>query len=89
MSALRDITRHWFLQRIDPTIRIGRMLLYSGLKSQDPLRAGLGASVLLYRIAQRRRVKELVYETSLNVDQGMTIRVKQGRRVIAESTPLP
>jgi len=89
MSTLGGITRHWFLQRMDPTIRIGGMVLYNGLKRQDRLSAGLGASVLLYRVARRRRVKRLIYKTSLNVGQGTNIRVKRGRRVIAETTPLP
>ncbi len=89
MSIPGDITRHWFLKRIDQTIRIGGKGLYHGLKGQDPLRVGMGAGILLYGFLQRRRVKELIYKTSLNVDEGMTIRVKQGRRVIAETTPLP
>ncbi len=89
MSVLGDFTRHWLLQRIDKTIRIGGKGLYHGLREHDALGAGMGASMLLYGFLQRRHVKELIYKTSLNVDQGMTIRVKQGRRIIAETTPLP
>ena len=89
MSVLSDIRRHWFLGRIDRRTRKGGIALYHGLKQQNRLRAGMGASILLYGLLQRRRAKRLIYATSLNVDQGMTIRVKQGRRVIAESTPLP
>ncbi len=89
MSVLGDLPRHWFLKRIDRTIRIGGKGLYHGLKQQDALRASLGAGILLYGFVQRRNVKGLIYETSLNVDQGMSIRVKRGRRTIAETTPLP
>ena len=89
MSIPGDITRHWFLKRIDKTMLIGGKGLYHGLKRQDSLRVGMGASMLLFGLLQRRRVKELIYETSLDVDQGMSIRVRQGRRVIAETTPLP
>jgi len=89
MSVTPDLVRHWILKRIDPTIRVGGQTAYRGVKKQNVRAVAMGSTMVAYGLLRRSRVRRLIYETSMNVDQGMTIRVKQGRRVIAETTPRP
>ena len=62
---------------------------HSGYKNQDMTRLGMGLGLVLYGMVHRRRVRRLIYATSIDLDEGMSIRVMRGRRPIAEITPIP
>jgi hypothetical protein len=88
MSALGNLGRRWLLTRINVRTRIGLRTAQSGYKNQDMTRLGMGLGLVVYGMVHRRRVRRLIYATSIDVDEGMSIRVMRGRRPIAEISPL-
>jgi hypothetical protein len=89
MSALGKEGRRWLLTRMNVRVRIGLQTAHSGYKNQDMTRLGMGLGLVLYGMVHRRRVRRLIYATSIDLDEGMSIRVMRGRRPIAEITPIP
>ncbi|MEA2011314.1 MAG: hypothetical protein U9N78_11470 [Actinomycetota bacterium] len=52
-------------------------------------RLGLGLALMAFGLVKGRNNRRLIYKTSIDVDQGTTIRVMRGRRPLAETTPIP
>ena len=89
MSALGKEGRRWLLTRMNVRVRIWLQTAHSGYKNQDMTRLGMGLGLVLYGMVHRRRVRRLIYATSIDLDEGMSIRVMRCRRPIAEITPIP
>lgn len=60
-----------------------------GAKNNEIQRLGLGLALMGYGLAKGKSDRRLIYKTSIDVDQGTTIRVMRGRHPIAETAPLP
>ncbi len=89
MTGLRYAFRHWWFQRFHRSVRFGWIAVNSAVKSNDVQRLGLGLGLMAYGLAKGRSDRRLIYKTSIDVDQGTTIRVMRGRHPIAETTPIP
>jgi hypothetical protein len=88
MKGLGYAVRHWWFKRFHRSVRFGWLAVSSGVKSNDMPRLGIGLAVIAFGLV-RGRNRRLIYKTSIDVDQGATIRVMRGRRPIAEITPVP
>ena len=60
-----------------------------GAKNNEIQRLGLGLALMGYGLVKGKRDRHVIYKTSIDVDQGTTIRVMRGRHPIAETAPLP
>ena len=89
MSALGNVGRRWLLTRTNLGMRIGLETVRSGYKNQDLTRVGMGFGLVVYGMMRRRQARRLIYATSIDLDEGMSIRVMRGRRPLAEITPIP
>jgi hypothetical protein len=89
MNRLGYVVRTWWFRRFHRTVRIGWIAINNGAKSNDVQRVGLGLALVAYGLVKGRSDRQLVYKTSIDVDQGTTIRVMRGRHPIAETTPIP
>jgi len=89
MTGLRHAFRHWWFRRFHWSVRFGWIAVNTAVKSNDVQRLGLGLGVMAYGLAKGRSDRRLIYKTSIDVDQGTTIRVMRGRHPIAETTPIP
>lgn len=87
MRRLKYIISRWWWSRFDPFVRMGWMTTDSALKKRDYRRAWLGVALVVLGLVRRRSRRKLIYKTSIDVDEGTTIRVFQGRRPIAETAP--
>jgi hypothetical protein len=88
MKGLGYAVRYWWFKRFPRSVRFGWIAVSSGVKSNDMPRLGIGLAVIAFGLV-RGRNRRLIYKTSIDVDQGATIRVMRGRRPIAETTPVP
>jgi hypothetical protein len=88
MKVLGYTVRHWWFKRFHRSVRFGWLAVSSGVKSNDMPRLGIGLAVIAFGLVKGRN-RRLIYKTSIDVDQGATIRVMRGRRPIAETTPVP
>lgn len=89
MKRLGYAVRHWWFRRFHRSVRFGWMAASSGMKSNDVPRLGLGLALMAFGLVKGRNNRRLIYKTSIDVDQGATIRVMRGRRPLAETTPIP
>ena len=74
----------WFFKRFHRTVRIGFDLIQVGGNN----RVLAGTALIAYGILKKRRGPELIYKTSIDVDETVAIRVMQGRRPIANTVPI-
>ena len=89
MSGIGYVARNWWFKRFHKSVRFGWIAVSSGAKNNDLQRLGLGLAVMSYGLVKGRSNRRLIYKTSIDVDQGTTIRVMRGRHPIAETTPIP
>ncbi|MEA2024607.1 MAG: hypothetical protein U9N79_10035 [Actinomycetota bacterium] len=83
------VVRNWWYKRFHRTVRIGWVTVSSAMKTNDMPRFGIGIALLGYGLMKGRGERRRIYKTSIDVDQGTTIRVMRGRHPIAETSPLP
>ena len=88
MSRLSYIVRRRFFARFHRTVRVGWAAVSSGSRNMDMPRFGLGLVLIGYGLIRGRDRRKLIYKTSIDVGEGTTIRVRQGRRPIAETAPI-
>ncbi len=89
MNGLGYAVRRWWFRRFHRSVRFGWMAVSSGVKSNDVPRLGIGLAMIAFGLVKGRSSRRLIYKTSIDVDQGTTIRVMRGRHPIAETTPIP
>ncbi len=89
MNLVGLAIRRWWFKRFHRSVRIGWIAARSAAKSNDVPRMGLGLAMIGYGLVKGRSSRRLIYKTSIDVEQGTTIRVMRGRRPIAETTPIP
>ncbi len=89
MTGLRYAVRRWWFKRFHRSVRFGWIAVNSAAKNNDIQRMGLGLGLMAYGLAKGRSDRRLIYKTSIDVDQGTTIRVMRGRHPIAETIPTP
>ena len=89
MKGFGYVVRRWWFKRFHRSVRFGWAAVNSGAKNNDLQRLGLGLAVMSYGLVKGRSNRRLIYKTSIDVDQGTTIRVMRGRHPIAETTPIP
>ena len=89
MTSLGHIARRWWFRRFHRSVRIGWVTAKTAAKNNDLSRLGIGVAVMGYGLVKGRSNRRLIYKTSIDVGQGTTIRVMQGRYPIAETAPLP
>lgn len=88
MSTFGTVLRHWWFNRFHRTVRIGWIAANQAVRNQDVPRLGIGLALMAYGLRRGRgNGRRLIYKTSIDVDQGTTIRVMRGRRPIAEIPP--
>ena len=89
MSSLGYAIRRWWFKRFfHRSVRMGWVTARTAAKNNDVPRMGLGLAMIGYGLVKGRSSRRLVYKTSIDVEQGTTIRVMRGRRPIAETTPI-
>ncbi|MFV9672155.1 MAG: hypothetical protein ACNYZH_02920 [Acidimicrobiia bacterium] len=88
MNALGYATRRWWFRRFHRSVRIGWIAASTAAKNKDVPRLGLGLAMIGYGLVKGRNSRRLIYKTSIDVEQGTTVRVMRGRRPIAETTPI-
>jgi len=74
----------WFFKRFHKTVRIGFDLVQVGGSN----RVLAGTALIAYGILKKRRGPQLIYKTSIDVDDVVAIRVMRGRRPIATTAPI-
>jgi hypothetical protein len=79
--------RRWWFRRFHRTVRIGWATASHARQDLDVTRFGIGLALIGYGLMKGRKSRRLIYKTSIDVGEGATIRVMQGRRPIAETTP--
>ena len=90
MSAFGTALSHWWFSRFHRTVRFGWIATNQAVRNYDMPRLGMGLVLLAYGLGKGRgKGRRLIYKTSIDVDQGTTIRVMRGRRPIAEIPPTP
>lgn len=89
MNSLGFSFRSWWLRRFHGSVRIGWAVTKIAAKHNDVPKVGLGLAMVGFGLAKGRSNRRLIYKTSIDVDQGTTIRVMRGRRPIAETAPIP
>jgi hypothetical protein len=89
MTALERAIRHSLYKRVPRKVRLGWGIARRASRDHDALRVAFGLAIMGYGYAQERNGPRLIYKTSIDVDQGMSIRILRGRRPIAETGPLP
>ena len=88
MKGLGYAARRWWFRRFHRSVRFGWMAVSSGARSNDLTRVGAGAVMIAFGLVKGRKSRRLIYKTSIDVEQGTTVRVMRGRRPIAETTPI-
>jgi len=88
MSRLPYIVRRRFFSLFHRTVRWGWAAVASGSRNTDMSRLGFGLILIGYGLVKGRSRRKLIYKTSIDVGEGTTIRVRQGRRPIAETAPI-
>ncbi|MEN8233858.1 MAG: hypothetical protein ABFR89_02905 [Actinomycetota bacterium] len=63
------------------------MTTSAGLRKRNYPRAGYGVALIAFGLVMGR-TKRRIYKTSLDVEQGATIRVMKGRKPIGETAPI-
>ena len=90
MTALERAIRYsLYKQRLPRNVRRGWVIARRASRDHDALRVAFGLALMGYGYAQKRNAPHLIYKASIDVDQGMSIRILRGRRPIAETGPLP
>jgi hypothetical protein len=74
----------WFFKRFHRTVRLGVDLVRVGGSN----RVLAGTALIAYGMLKKRHGPELIYKTSIDVDEAVAIRVMQGRRPIATTAPI-
>ncbi|MEA3510130.1 MAG: hypothetical protein U9R51_01725 [Actinomycetota bacterium] len=88
MNSLGYAMRRWWFKRFHRTVRIGWAITTTATKSNDVPKLGLGLAMIGFGLVKGRSNRRLIYKTSIDVEQGTTIRVMRGRRPIAETAPI-
>lgn len=81
--------RNWWFKRFHRTVRIGWVATNYAVRNTNVSWLGVGVALMGYGLMKGRDERRLIYKTSIDVDQGTTIRVMRGRHPIAETAPLP
>ncbi len=89
MNPLGYAIRRWWFRRFHRSVRIGWIAASTAAKNNDVPKMGLGLAMIGYGLVKGRSSRRMIYKTSIDVEQGTTIRVMRGRRPIAETTPIP
>lgn len=89
MKYLGPYVQRRFFERFNTAVRVGWESANSGGRNADMSRVGIGLALIGYGLMRGRSSRRLIYKTSIDVDQGTTIRVLRGRKPIAETAPLP
>lgn len=79
------IAGRWVWKKFNRTVRLGVAVLRS---DDQQHRVAMGAALIAFGLMKGRSGPKLIYKTSIDVGEGMTIRVMQGRRPIADTAPL-
>ncbi len=88
MMDLGSLVRNWWFGRFHRSVRFGWVLASHAARTRDLPRLGIGVTLVGYGLMKGRSERRRIYKTSIDVDQGMTIRVMRGRHPIAETAPL-
>jgi len=88
MRRLGRAIERWIFRKFHPGVRAGWLTTSAGLKNRNYPYAGYGLGLLVLGLILGRS-RRRIYKTSIDVDQGVTIRVLRGRRPIGETAPIP
>ena len=88
MKHLGMLVQRRLFARFNPAVHVGWTAASSGRQNADMSRVGLGLALIMYGLIRGRGARKLIYRTSIDVGQGTTIRVRQGRRPVAETAPI-
>lgn len=88
MNRFGGVISRWLFRRFHPSVRAGWLTANAGLQKRNYPRAGYGLGLIAFGLLVGRS-KRRIYKTSIDVEQGVTIRVLQGRKPIGETAPIP
>lgn len=88
MKRLGGVISRWVFRRFHPSVRVGWLAANAGLQKRDYPRAGYGLGLIAFGLLIGRS-RRRIYKTSIDTDEGVTIRVLRGRKPIAETAPIP
>ncbi|MEN8113579.1 MAG: hypothetical protein ABFS21_04250 [Actinomycetota bacterium] len=89
MKGAGYIVSRWWWRRFHPVVRSGWMTTEAALRTRDYPKMGYGLALVGFGLLRGRKKARLIYRTSLDVGQGATVRVMQGRKPIGETSPIP
>jgi hypothetical protein len=88
MKHIGILVKRRFFVRFNPAVHLGWVTASSGKQNADMSRVGIGLALIMYGLIRGRSARKLIYRTSVDIGQGATIRVRQGRRPLAETAPI-
>jgi hypothetical protein len=85
MSALSLYFHRWWYRKFHPMFRIGFGNATSAVREYDMRSLALSLAMMAYGLSKKRAVPRLIYSTSIDTSESVTIRVMRGRKPIGEA----
>lgn len=88
MSELGPYLRRRMLRRRHRLVRIGWVAATYAKRNDSMAGLGIGLGMIALGLLKGNKAAKPIYKTSIDVGQGATIVVKQGKRPIARTAPI-
>lgn len=89
MKTLRRLARRWWMKRFNATVHFGLDAAGEAARRHDLQRFWFAVAVAGFGWMRSRSSRRLIYKTSIDVDEGATIRVLRGSRPIGHTARIP
>jgi hypothetical protein len=85
MSGLEVFIKRWWYRKFHPVFRLGVGNARAAAQGYDVPRFALGLAMMAYGYRKQRSAPRLIYSTSIDTDESVTIRVLRGRKPLGEA----
>lgn len=85
MNGLAFFIKRWWYRKFHPVFRLGVGTARSAVQDYDVPRFALSLAMMAYGYGKKRNAPRLIYSTSIDTDESVTIRVLRGRKPLGEA----